>query len=141
MVKTKKILFIIVIGAMGTIIIFGIITEIMLFLISANGYKINHLSDFDRFYREEVVKYFKLPKEAIIIYAEEYYYPIMGWHMIVRFKLPPIKSPKEWVATIAKESGIDKYKKNDFLYDVGGDIYKVQYYPKEDIYEVMYLWD
>lgn len=103
--------------------------------------KTNHLSDWDDFYARKVSRYFKLPNEATIIRAEECECAIMGWELKVRFKLPLTKSPQAWVKSIAEESGISRHKKSDFLYDAGGDVYKVEYLPEEKAYIVVYSWD
>lgn len=105
--------------------------------------EIDHLSDWRKFYISEVSRYFYIPQEAKVIFAKEYYRFPMGYEIIVKFHLPPTKSPEEWIKVITQKSGyISKYRVNKLLYEEQKeDIYRgIQYLSKEGLYVAKYSW-
>lgn len=104
--------------------------------------EIDHLSDWSKFYANELSYYFYIPQEANILFAKEYYRFPMEHEIIVKFRLPPIKSPKEWIEVIAHKSGLtSKCKVNELLYEEIGVYRKIQYLPEEDLYIAQYCFD
>ena len=102
--------------------------------------EVNYTKSWDSFNKSKVSRYFCIPREAVIIEATETS-QVMGYSVSVRFKLPATRSPKEWIEIIARRSGIDAYKKNDYLYDGGRDVYTIEYLPAQELYEAVYQWD
>ncbi len=60
---------------------------------------------------------------------------------LARFRLPHTCTPEAWLHQMAKARGIDKYQKHHFLYNTGGDINRVEYFPHRNVYEAQYHWD
>lgn len=105
--------------------------------------EIDHLSNWREFYINKVSHYFYIPQEAKIVFAKEYYRFPMGYKIIVKFHLPPTKSPEEWIKVIAQKSGfISKHRIDKLLYkEQKGDICReIRYLPKRDLYVVIYSW-
>lgn len=100
--------------------------------------------DWANYYKEVVSAYFKIPNTAVIKNAVHTDTAIMGMRFTVRFTLPRDRTPEQWLALIAAESGAKPdYKKGSYIYDCAKDcdLWKLQYIPEEDVYVAQAGWD
>ncbi|MEM0503201.1 MAG: hypothetical protein QXT58_00665 [Archaeoglobaceae archaeon] len=128
------------------VVLFLIIPPLLDFILSflfTTDFKVDHLSDWHKFYTNEVSYYFYIPQEAKIVFAKEYIHFPMGSSVVIKFYLPSTKLPKEWIEIIAQKSGLtSRYRINELLYEEErGDYRRIQYLPEEDLYIVEYGWD
>jgi hypothetical protein len=91
----------------------------------------------ERFVRD----WFRLPAEAVIVRAERHHHFPMGGEWSARFTLPPTRNPAQWLRWMAVSRRIEGHQKSRFLYEAGGDLDRLEYFPFGDYYEAEYRWD
>jgi len=140
--STIKIIKSISVIAIAVLISLGAIFSIFVWSLDELVY--DRTYQWDVFNKEIVSNYFKLPDEAEIIDAKEIQSPFMGFRFKVIFRLPDKKKPEEWINEIVTKSNIsDKLKVNNLLYDCKNkcDLFRLQYNPETNYYEVEAGWD
>jgi hypothetical protein len=100
-----------------------------------------HVTDWPRFYRQEVSQYFKIPAEAVVVHAEDYSPWPMGQQVTIRFYLPARRAPNQWLRQIAHAPDRGKGGVDRDSYNGPGDMNFVSYDPATGLYEVVYGWD
>ncbi len=100
--------------------------------------EIDHTARWSTFYSETMSKSIVLPDAASPIRAIEFNEWVDTWYE-VDFTVPATKKPEEWLAKIAKDSGIEKYRRSSIRYDAGFDSDRELGLPKKmDLFEITY---